>query len=245
MKLLAACIVLNALAVAAKAPTTTFQEAKTDEVLKSSIDVPLGKEDTSGDVGFVLSPEQIEQIQGILGVQLGDDEEDATKRPFEGTATQHKAFPGDLRGLGALDAVMKDQLESLLKVAGVEMPKDLDSRINPGKIEEMLAWHNMAWLAFNLSVSYVFGDGLMGGVMVAGLFISLFVLLPMALRKRRERAMKAWLTAFYLEHAPDCLIRVPKAVEAYMGLKNGFERMKEDCVRKYITEAPAETKKTK
>ncbi|KDO18506.1 hypothetical protein SPRG_16164 [Saprolegnia parasitica CBS 223.65] len=247
--LLLACTALPCLMVLAKdSQGPVLQEAKTSEVLKSVIDVALGKEanDGASTVGFVLSPEQIDMIQSALGVEMTESEDDApdVKRRVDNSAIKHRAFPGDLRGLGAIDDMMKGQLESLIKVAGVELPTDLDARINNDKIDDLLSWYNMTWLAFNLSVSYVFGDGLLGGVVVASLLATLFVVLPWALRKRRERAMTRWLTAFYMEHAPDSMLRIPKAVEAYMQLPRGFDRMKADVIKKYITNAD-ETKKTK
>jgi hypothetical protein len=35
------------------------------------------------------------------------------------------------------------------------------------------------------------------------------------------------------------------AVKAYGSLRNGFEKMKKDCIRKYVTEQAAEPKKAK
>ncbi|EQC29882.1 hypothetical protein SDRG_12426 [Saprolegnia diclina VS20] len=246
--LLLACTALPCLLVLAKDNGPAFQEAKTDEVLKSVIDVALGKEANDGDntIGFVLSPEQIDRIQDVLGVVMteSDAPDGGVKRQFDNSAVKHRAFPGDLRGLGAIDDMMKGQLESLIKVAGVELPTDLDARIDNDKIDDLLSWYNMSWLAFNLSMAYVFGDGILGGVVVASLLLTLFFGLPWALRKRRERAMTRWLTAFYMEHAPDSVLRIPKAVEAYMQLPRGFDRMKADVIEKYITNA-GESKKTK
>ncbi|OQR90488.1 hypothetical protein THRCLA_22545 [Thraustotheca clavata] len=225
MKLiLIACVLLCG--VLAKESTTEYQDSKAQQVLKRAIDVSFGREENSAETGYVLSPEQISAIQNILGPQMTQEVQET--RPFEGTATQNKAFPGDFRGLKAIDDLMKTQIESLIKVAGVEMPLDLETKVNPDQIQSIVTWYNMAWLAFNLTMAYLFGDGIMGGISVALIFLTFFILLPMALKKRRERAMKQWLTSFYLEHSPDCLLRVPKAIEAYMELSNGFERLKED-----------------
>jgi hypothetical protein len=224
---------------------------KTLEALnKQAIQNELDSDDSER-VGLVLSPEQLEKIKSMIGMESknkdnnGEEAGKIKKTVFEGTAGQHNTFPGDLRSLTNLDKMLTGQIESLLKAAGVEIPKNLESKLNHEKIQSVLTWSNMAWLAFNMAMRYLFGEGIMGGVLVALLLTTLFILLPMALKKRRERAMTKWLTEFYLEHAPNSVVRVPMAVKAYGSLRNGFEKMKKDCIRKYVTEQAAEPKKAK
>ncbi|RQM28255.1 hypothetical protein B5M09_000575 [Aphanomyces astaci] len=185
--------------------------------------------------GYVLSPEQVEQIQALLASDLPLEDVEPPA-PFEGTAVANNAFPGDLRGMQNVNLVVRDQIDALLKSTGASLPSDIDAKLNPERIQTFLTWYNMSWLAFNLAMRYVFGDGLGGAAVVGGICVSIFFVIPYMWQKRRERAMTTWLTDFYLQHAPDNVIRVPKAVEAYASLgRHGFTRLKADCHEKYAT----------
>ncbi|RHY35495.1 hypothetical protein DYB32_000036 [Aphanomyces invadans] len=184
--------------------------------------------------GYVLSPEQVEQIRALLANDLPDDDLEPLG-PYEGTAVENNAFPGDIRGMQNVNSIVRDQIDALLKSTGASLPSDIDAKVSPERMQGFLTWYNMTWLAFNLVMRYVFGDGPVGAVVVGTLCIFFVFVIPYSWQKRRERAMTTWLTAFYLEHAPDNIIRVPKAVEAYSSLgRHGFTRLKADCLEKYV-----------
>ncbi|KAF0685186.1 Aste57867_22888 [Aphanomyces stellatus] len=192
--------------------------------------------------GYVLSPEQVAQIQGLMQTDKDATAPEEEELPFEGTAIQNNVFPGDIGNFQQIDKVVNDQISALLKSTGTQLPKDIESKLSTEKIQELMSWYNMSWIAFNLSMRYVFGDTLTGAVAVFILCFTCCFVLPWAWQKRRHHLMTTWLTQFYAEHAPQNVIRVPQAVEAYMTLSNGFDKLKEDCIRKYVV-AAEESKK--
>ncbi|CAK4660212.1 hypothetical protein LEN26_006910 [Aphanomyces euteiches] len=207
-----------------------------DVYVDGSLNVDLGavNADDTDKAAYVLSPEQVSQIQALMAT---DDVKEEIRDKSGGSAVANNAFPGDLRGLQSVNKIVHDQIGSLLKATGTNLPKDIDSKLSPEKVQAMLTWYNMSWIAFNMVMRYLFGDGMTGAVTVGLLCTSVFFVVPWLWRMRKHRQMTAWLTNFYTEHAPANVIRVPKAVEAYASLPNGFAKLKEDCIRKYVVEA--------
>lgn len=147
-----------------------------------------------------------------------------------------QTFPSSFDELAFAQEALEIELRTLMKsTGGVNLNDSEESlALTPSSELQPSLWTLVFLL--NLAIVSVFGSGVQGAAVMVLLLLSLVLALGWVRRHLRRRAMHQWLLRFYTDHRPAHIKRIPDILNLYLTLDRGFDKVREDCIRKYVIE---------